>query len=244
MIRRATGMCAALIGLAAEQSAAGSFSVSPTRIELGPSQRVAVLTLHNADSAPLTVQASLMNWSQDAGQDQYAETHDLLGTPPVFTLPPNGDQIVRIALRRPADARRELPYRIFFQEVPQQSQPGFSGLNVALRIGLPIFVSPTGAADARLRWQMRRLEDGSLQVEAVNDSGAHVQVTDFQLTLNGAPAPLASQAAKYVLPGGRVSWRINAPAAAAQVAALAGARIAGNSDQGQFATDVALVPGP
>lgn len=116
-MRGAGFACAALGCMAAASAAAGSFSVAPTRIELGAGQQTAVMTLHNQDTAgPLTIQASLVGWTQTGGEDAYAPTRELLATPPVFTIPPGGEQIVRIALRRTADAIRELPYRIFFQE--------------------------------------------------------------------------------------------------------------------------------
>ena len=82
---------------AAAQAAAGNFSVSPVRIDLSGTQPTAVVTVHNNAAAPLLVQASTLSWAQPAGEESYAETKDILATPTVFTLPPDGDQIVRVA---------------------------------------------------------------------------------------------------------------------------------------------------
>jgi P pilus assembly chaperone PapD len=95
--RGASWFCTALLGLAAASAAAGSFSVSPTRIELPVGQRTAVISLRNTDTAPLTVQASLVDWAQPAGEDVYTPTRAVLATPPVFTIAPDGSLSITAA---------------------------------------------------------------------------------------------------------------------------------------------------
>jgi fimbrial chaperone protein len=238
MQRGALWACAALMGLATAGTAvAGSFSVTPTRIELRGAQRTAVVTLHNADSAPLTVQASLVGWTQPQGEDTYAETRELLVTPPVFTIAPNGEQIVRIALRRAPDPALELPYRIFFQEVPQAARPDFTGLNIALKVGVPIFVLPEPAAAGNLAWELHAQADGKLRIDAINTGTGHVQVTDFVIAYANTAETTHVNVVKYVLPGSRVSWTV------AQPPSVTGgtATIHGFSDRGEFnAASIAL----
>jgi fimbrial chaperone protein len=215
-----------------QMATAGSFSVSPTRIELLPGQRAAVVTLRNADASPLTVQVELVDWSQATGEDQYTPTRDLLATPPVFTLAPNSEQVVRIALRAAQDGAAEKAFRIFFQEVPQEVKPGFNGLNVALRVGVPIFIAPKQAAEGKLEWSLRQQDDGKLRVEAVNNGNAHVQVTGFELSVASLSERLPVEQMRYVLPGARISWTIDAPKS--KTSDLARARVVGSSDRGNF----------
>jgi fimbrial chaperone protein len=222
---------------AAGNAAAGSFSVTPTRIELRGAQRTAVVSLHNADATPLTVQASLVDWTQPQGEDIYVDTRDLLVTPPVFTIPPNGEQIVRIALRRAADPALELPYRIFFQEVPLAARPDFTGLNIALKVGVPIFVLPEPATAGKLEWELHAQADGKLRVDALNKGTAHVQVTDFTITYTGPAATTHVNVVKYVLPGNRVSWIVTPPPT---VTGSTTALIHGFSDRGEFSVETAL----
>src|SRR5580693_2893946 len=73
--------------LVAHSVAAGSFSVAPIRIELGPSHIVEALTIHNENDAPITLQARVVDWSQAGGTDRYADTRDVLVTPPVLSIP-------------------------------------------------------------------------------------------------------------------------------------------------------------
>jgi fimbrial chaperone protein len=197
-----------------------------------------VITLRNADDTPLTVQASLVAWTQPNGEDVYTDTRELLVTPPVFTIAPKGEQIVRLALRRDVDAVREIPYRIFFQEIPRAQSPTFNGLNIALRVGVPIFVKPKTAAESTLAWQVARTADGKLQIDATNSGHAHVQVTDFKLTFDASESEKTSvNVVKYVLPGSRMNWLTPLPDNATRAAR---AHIHGSSDHGEFDADVEL----
>ena len=235
-------LCTALLSLAAASAAAGSFSVAPTRVELEAGRRTAVISLRNTDAVPLRVQATVVGWTQPAGEDVYAPTRDLLATPPVFTIAPNGEQIVRIALRRAADAGRELPYRIFFQEVPQPLKAATANtLNVALRIGVPIFVTASRAEEGMyLQWQARRLTADEVEITAENTGNTHVQVTGFQVLAGAAVPGVPVSAIKYVLPGSRMSWKLSLP----QGADLSQLRVDGHSDRGDFAAEVAVIATP
>lgn len=233
--RRAGWACSALLSLATAPAVAGSFSVSPTRIELAAGQRTAVVSLRNADSTPLTVQASLVEWAQPDGEDVYTPTRDLLSTPPVFTVPPNGEQIVRIALRGAHDPARELAYRIFFQEVPQAGAGSANRLNISLRVGVPIFLlAPQPEPAPQLAWNAEVAADGTVSVSATNGGNTHVQVTGFNLFYGGDAASSPVSAVKYVLPGKRVSWSVTPPAGTN----LQQLRVDGHSDRGDFAADV------
>ncbi len=131
---------------------AGSFSVSPTRLELSATVQSAAVTMRN-DEREALVQAEVMLWEQVDGEDRLTPTRDLLVSPAVFTLPPNGSQLVRVARRNvPADSTRELSYRLVLQEVPQPANPEFSGLQVTLRLVLPVFVATTGTTGPALAW--------------------------------------------------------------------------------------------
>ena len=76
----------------------------------------------------MVVQADTRLWEQVGGEERLSPTRDVLVSPAVFTIPANGSQIVRVALRRPPDAERELSYRLILTEVPQQASPDFTGL--------------------------------------------------------------------------------------------------------------------
>ncbi|MFT3905031.1 MAG: fimbria/pilus periplasmic chaperone [Steroidobacteraceae bacterium] len=224
---------------ATRTAAAGNFSLAPIRVELDPGHRSEVLTVHNEDDAPVTIQISAVAWSQASGEEQFADTRELLVTPPVLQVPAHGERIVRVALRREPDTAQELSYRLFFQEVPQASATNFNGLKVALRVSLPVFVAAGTPGHADLQWQARWQQDGSLRLEADNRGLMHQQLTGFDVQLGDRKVPV--QLARYVLPGSRISWDVKLPTDAAHDAPL---RVSGLSDLGAFQADVRFTPGP
>jgi fimbrial chaperone protein len=228
--------------LAALPAAASTFNISPIRAQLSGSHRTEVLTLMNADDQPVVVQIHVVAWSQQNGEERLDETRELLATPPVLQIPAMSEQIVRVALRRDADPTQELTYRVIFEEVPQAAATNFTGLRVALRLSVPIFVSPARAkAMPEMMWEARPLEDGQVEVIATNHGTGHLQVTDFDLQLLGITSPLHGMTSKYVLPGSRMIWRLKAEDAAAGGAIRQGpVVIHGHSDQGDFSADVAF----
>jgi fimbrial chaperone protein len=199
-----------LLACALGSAQAGSFMVDPTRIELAPGRLSATLTIRNDDSEPAVIRVEARSWAQSGGEDQYQSSREILVSPPIMTIAPGGEQIVRIALRRPLDPLKELSYRIFLQEVPSAPRPGFSGLQVALRISLPVFVAPASGAAPKAAWNVAYLaREHALRVGLANAGNAHLQLQEFKLSAPGSSATLAlQQTSAYLLPGQRRDWLI------------------------------------
>jgi fimbrial chaperone protein len=201
---------AAAFGLSPAPAHAGTFSISPLRVELSSRAQTGALTIRNQEAEPVVVQAEAVLWEQMDGEDRLTPTRDVLVSPPVFTIPANGSQLIRVALRRPADAQRELSYRLILTEVPQQESPGFTGLNVALRLSLPIFVAPQGPASPRLEWSATRNAGGTITVMARNAGSAHERVLNFSIApAAGTAADIPQNVSAYVLPGQSRTWTID-----------------------------------
>jgi fimbrial chaperone protein len=190
---------------------AGSFQVTPIRLEFSASQRTGALTVRNDTSDPLVLQIELSEWSQRDGQDIYATTPELLATPPIVTIAPGRDQVFRVGLRRPPDPSRELAYRVFLQEVVPPPAADFKGLQVALRVGVPAFVKPVapGAAPGA-SWTGRVTPEGKLAVVARNSGNIHLQVIELKVTAPGNDAAVASSdRMSYVLADQSREWLLD-----------------------------------
>jgi fimbrial chaperone protein len=235
LIRRygALGLCSALMG----NATASTFNISPIRADLSGSQHTAVLHITNAEDDPVVIEVRVVAWSQDNGEEHLIDTRELLATPPVMQIPANTEQVVRIALRREPDPTQELTYRVIFEEVPQAAPKNFTGLRMALRLSIPVFVAPAhGRAAADMSWDAHWLPGGELEVVAENHGTGHYQVIDFDAELAGSSGPLHGLTSKYVLPGSRVNWRLKPDAVAEHPGPIV---IHGHSDQGEFSADVA-----
>jgi fimbrial chaperone protein len=223
----ATGVLAA-----ADEAAAGTLSVAPIRVELSSATRTAVLTVRNQDDAPVTVQARPQAWSQPEGGERLDDTHDVLVTPPIFTIAPKSQQVLRIALTRAADPARELDYRLVLTELPSPTPAESTGLKVALRITLPVFVAAQTRAAPDLAWTHQWGADGTLRIEAHNRGSAHIQILDFDVKSGGrTPQGLHTDNAHYLLPGTGVHWDLHPAAPLDRGGELV---IQGHSDAGDF----------
>jgi fimbrial chaperone protein len=241
-----TGL-ATLLALSAP-AMAGSFSISPLRVDFTETASTAALTVRNEDAMPVVVQTQGLGWSQEGGQDALTPSRDLLISPAVFTLQPGGSQLIRVALRRSVDPVRELSYRLIVQEVPQGASPDFIGLQVALKLSVPVFVAPTAPAEPQVTWAAARGTDGKLSVSARNDGAAHERILRFALkTADGTRLVLEQPGLSYVLPGAVRQWsfddknntRPNAQSTASP--GMAGPyRLEGTTDRGSFATELTL----
>jgi fimbrial chaperone protein len=233
----ATAASIAAMLLPIEAALAGSFNVSPVRVELSAQNRTQALTVRNEGEEPSVVQAQVFAWSQEAGQDILQPTSELLVSPPVFTVQPGQSQLLRIALRGAPDPARQLSYRAVLQEVPAQARPGGPALAVALKISLPVFVEPPVDTGPKLDWQARVATNGLIELNARNLGNGHIQVADFHLS-DAAGGELASQQqVSYILPGQTRTWTLTPAADLASVSRL---KLAGRSDAGDLATEIPL----
>jgi fimbrial chaperone protein len=246
----------ASVGLAALVAAgaagAGQFSISPLRLDFSAATTTAALTVRNDDASPVVVQGEGWAWSQPDGHDDLAPSRDVLVSPAVFTLPPGGSQLVRIALRRPPDAALELPYRLTLRQVPQPAAPGFTGLQVALQLSVPIFVAPGAPALSALSWTARRDNLGRLVVVAHNAGLAHARIRRFVLKDATGTTLHEQPGLAYVLPGASRPWafdehnNVSPEQARANESGRNGTvpparfRLEGTTDAGDFATELTL----
>jgi fimbrial chaperone protein len=208
-------LIAALLAAAAATAAvpggaqAGSLSVDPIRLEITQGRRTATVRVRNQEQLPVTIRAYALTWSQVDGEDRYEDSSAVIVSPPIFTIPAGGTQLIRVGLRTPsADPRA---FRLMVEEVPQASRGG--GVQVALRLNLPLFAMMSAGTAADLAWAASRGADGRWTVEAINSGSRYVRVE-----------PAAAEAATgvdfdnsanlgVVLPGSRRRWVVgSAPA--------------------------------
>ena len=209
--RLIAALLAAAAAIAAVPGAAqaGSLSVDPIRLEITQGRRTATLRVRNQEQSPVTIRAYALAWSQVDGEDRYEDSAAVIVSPPIFTIPAGGTQLIRVGLRTPsADPRA---FRLMVEEVPQASPGG--GVQVALRLNLPLFAMMNAGTAAELGWAASRGADGRWTVEAVNTGAHYVRVE-----------PAAAEAATgvdfdnsanlgVVLPGSRRRWVVgSAPA--------------------------------
>jgi fimbrial chaperone protein len=187
---------------------AGAFTISPIRVELTPRAPLVAVTVRNNDpSNPAVIQAQAMLWSQQDGNDVYTDSRSLVISPPIFTIQPGAEQVVRIALRGAPAAESETLYRIYFQELPGTVEdPATSEriptVRMVLRMGVPVIVGPAaGKVIAKPVVQLEPTKPGSFRVIVRNEGTGHLRVTNLLVADAKTGADVGKVGAFYVLPG-------------------------------------------
>ncbi len=201
---------AALLCLApsclAGSAAAGQLKVSPIRVDLSAGQPMGVVKVGNAGESASLIHVRVRAWHHLTGLDAYDESNDVLVNPMIFKLEPGDEQLIRIGLRRPQAKPREVAYRVFIQEVPQEARSRDRRIATLLRISLPIFVAPEEPDDSILVWRVEPRADDQLVLSVENAGNLHTQISSFALLRQGG-APLTEVDGRtYVLAGQRREW--------------------------------------
>jgi fimbrial chaperone protein len=189
---------------------AGSFRVSPVRVELTPTQPSVALTVRNeSEKDDVVVQLRATDWKQVNGEDVYTPSTELIASPPIFTIKAGSTQTVRVGLRKAELRDLQQTFRLYITEVPPPPREGFQGLQVALNIGIPVFVAPRTRTTAPEEWRASVLENGKLNVTVANPANAHSQILEFSIFDEKDGVAIAlSQQPRYILAGKEVVWQL------------------------------------
>jgi fimbrial chaperone protein len=184
---------------------AGSFSVTPVRIYMTPRDRAVAVTITNEGDSPVALQADINVWSQKPdGTDELVLTEDMILSPPIIRLAPKARQVVRLALLKPADASRQLTYRLIVREVPEITAPkeGTLEVPIALVLSMPVFITPPPAKREVACTGGR--EGAALAVTCANTGSAYAQIREILVQRSGNTLARFEGGA-YILPGARKS---------------------------------------
>ena len=203
---------------------AAVLNVSPVRVEIAARERSALITIRNEGSEPASLQADIHHWAQNEdGDDVLGDTEDLLIVPRIFTIPAGKSQVVRIGKLVEASADAEGTYRLIITELalPEEIASG-SGINVRLRLSLPVFLAPGEGAEPSVRVVRSQRHEDRLEVVMTNSGNATAQILGFRLSRSGDPVfgggapdeptedPI--QVGGYLLPGATRPFMLPLPA--------------------------------
>jgi fimbrial chaperone protein len=206
---------------------AGTFKVTPVRVELSARQLHSSIVVVNMSGKEQTVQSQVLRWAAKGNDDEYSDTDEVLVNPPIFTMAAGETQIIRLGLRDPKPAPQEISYRLILQELPPVQMSGANVVGTVLRVSLPIFVQPSGNATPQLGWRLTSgkssggkkesistrpelvwrftsTEEGKAIVYVENQGNVHARIRKVMFFLGDESKPFETRNMNlYVLPGGR-----------------------------------------
>jgi fimbrial chaperone protein len=183
--------------------------LQPVRIDFDRTHTARAFTIVNRADKPATVQIRAFAWSQSAdGADVLTPTGDLMLSPPFAELAPGESQVVRVRFTG-APQPAEGAYRLVVDQLPVRAA---SGIRMALRLTMPVFIAPLAAARPRIAWQWSQDGRGGAILTVSNTGGEHAMMSDIKITTaSGAPLTLPASGSAYMLNGAVRRWRLAAP---------------------------------
>lgn len=232
----------ALLGAAHGAGQEGGFSVDPVPVFLDAGRSTEMVRISNDSDTPLALQVRVYRWTQDDdGADIYEETEEVIYFPRILTVESQQQRVVRIGLEIPV-AAVEGTYRLYLEELPEDSPADASGVRTLMRVGIPIFRVPEsevfeGALEG-IEWN-----DCRLSFRVLNRGNSHFVVQRVGVVAtdeSGAVMFDEETSGWYVLPGaGRLHEFDLAPHECSSVARL---EIAVTTDKGDLAEAKDVVP--
>lgn len=207
--RCARALFAVLLSLVHLPVLSASFNVLPVRVYMVPQNPVSSVQVTNRSDQAVMIQSKTVDWKQPDGTQVLTPTNDIIVSPPIFELQAGDSQVVRIAVNADSSISKEQTYRLFLTEVPmdQAETKNTSGVDVALRLSLPIFVTPTTSSvdlSASIRGLCSDQDNVNLQVSNVGSK--HVMLLKMQINKqDGAPVKEVFQPA-YLLTDSKRNW--------------------------------------
>lgn len=207
LLQAVLAACLMLVPLA---TLGGSLYVGPTRVDLSARRPVVALEVQNSADTPTLAQIDVFTWTQEGAGDVLVATTDVIATPLVINLAGGETRVVRVGLREPNRTAIERSYRLFVREVAPTFVPS-TGLQFALRIGVPVFALPadtkSGAVSAPAELSWRWLPDihGCNTVQLSNPAARHSRVLAAQMLSRGGEVLWRSAEPVYILAGSKRS---------------------------------------
>lgn len=218
---------------------AQALSVLPVNILLAPGQKAATLTVRNQGSSQTSIQIRAYAWGEKDGDDQLAPSDAVVVSPPLATIAPRAEQVVRLILRQ-APQGQEATYRILLDQIPPPAEPGI--VHVVLRLSIPIFAQPATRALPQVKFHIE-LKDGQMALIGSNGGLRHEAIRDIELsTSDGRKMKTVSGSSPYILAGAARRWAIAAQGALPLPGETL--QLAAHADAGSIKEQVSVVSAP
>jgi len=199
-------VCAAIVMLliAPHAATASNFTVTPTEVNLSGSTTSALVTVRNRGRAPLRFEITLVSWSEDEhGQMKLNPSADVTFFPKLVELPAGASRNIRIGINAGAAREVEQSFRLFVEELPDQSAPAANAVALRTKVGIPVFVRPAKPTRTAVIDGVS-VENGKVLTRVRNTGNLHISVDNISVKGTGgsaAPTFTKDGAGWYVLPG-------------------------------------------
>lgn len=132
----------ALLAAALAHPALGaSLRVAPVGFELTGGTSASTLQVRNEDQRPVSVQVRVFKWNEAGGTNDLQPTRDVVASPPLATLSPGTENVIRIVRVKTGPAGPRETYRLIVDELPDNRPLRSGQVQVVVRHSIPVVFS-------------------------------------------------------------------------------------------------------
>jgi len=190
--------------LAPHAAIASNFTVTPTEVNLSAAATSALVTLRNGGKLPLRFEITLVTWSEDEhGKMALNPSSDVTFFPKLVELKGGESRNIRIGINAGAARDVEQSFRLFVEELPDQTAPAGNAVALRTKIGIPVFVRPAKPVRTAVIDGVS-VENGKVLARIRNTGNLHISVDRISVKgTGGSAAPTFTKEGPgwYVLPG-------------------------------------------
>jgi fimbrial chaperone protein len=203
-------------------TARADFSIVPLGVVLTPQKSTDLITIHNRGSKQVRLQLSGYAWDQTAdGKMKLTPTDEVVFYPPLVTIAPDEDRIVRVGAAAPFGFV-EKTYRLIAEELPPPPEslpPGaekavITKVIVLTKVSVPVFMeAPTTVHSDSLAGAELRNGQVSFQIKNAGNTRITIGIPSVQGFSAGGKSVYTGTANRgnYVLPGEATLFELDVP---------------------------------
>jgi fimbrial chaperone protein len=157
-----------------------NFSINPIRIFFEGGKKTDILRIKNESPNIAALQINAVAWTQDEkGDNIYSPTADILFFPKLMEINPEEEKIIRIG-KKVSRSDTERTYRLFIEEIPDNSKLETTAVKILMKVGIPIFIPPikTAASGAIENIELSR---SSLRLGVKNEGNTHFIIKSMKV---------------------------------------------------------------
>ncbi|MHC5308361.1 fimbrial biogenesis chaperone [Bartonella sp. LJL80] len=196
---------------AAQAQTIGMLRVSPVSIDAQAPVSSGTLRMTNSGDKPMMVQVRVFKWRQENGRDIYSRANDVAVSPPMMTLKPHADSVIRVVRTAKTPISSEESYRVVVDQLPDPKLRATSrkAVSFVVRHNLPAFFSPKGEKAANIIWSVAA-QKGGYVVTAKNVGNRHIALAQVKLMAGQTVLGQVTGLAGYALAGSTGQFYVRA----------------------------------
>jgi fimbrial chaperone protein len=192
-------------------AAASNFTVTPIEVNLSASATSGLVTLRNLSKASLRFEITVFRWTEsERGEMILQPSSEVTFFPRLIELAAGASRNIRVGVNAGVARDVEQSFRLFVEELPDQSAPTANAVAIRTKLGIPVFVRPAKPARAAAIDAVT-VERGRVLTRVRNTGNLHINVQNVVVSGRSASNGAAfSRTAPgwYVLPGATRTFEV------------------------------------